>query len=95
MKSVLVEDTEHCYVCGSPYVQAHHVIYGTANRQISDRYGYIVPLCAEHHTGRVGAHHNKDLNMHLKRMAQRHFEEHEGTREDFIRIFGKNYITEE
>lgn len=93
MKSVLVEDTSRCYVCGRTPVDGHHTIYGTSNRKISDKFSYIVPLCIDHHTGQNGVHNgNKKLDIHLKQMTQKHFEEHHGSREDFIRLFGKSYL---
>ena len=82
----------NCIVCGSPYVQIHHCIYGTANRRLSDKYGLIVPLCSEHHTGMSGVHFQKDFDTWLKQQAQKRFEEVHGTREDFRRIFGKSYL---
>jgi hypothetical protein len=91
-KSVLIEDLETCCVCGSPHVQLHHVLYGVGNRQIADRYGYIVPLCLEHHTGNGGVHFNNEMDLHFKQMAQEHFETHHGSREDFIKIFGRSYL---
>lgn len=91
-KSIPAFKCSSCYVCDSPYVQIHHIIYGTANRQISDKYGYVIGLCQEHHTGRQGVHFNKQLDMQLKRMAQEHFEANYGTREDFIKTFGKSFI---
>lgn len=90
--SVVVKDMKHCYVCGSPYVQIHHIFYGTANRKISDQYGYVVPLCQEHHTGSTGVHFNKPLDLHLKELSQEHFEANYGTREAFIKEFGRSYI---
>ena len=93
MKSVLVEDTSKCYVCGRTQVDGHHCIYGTGKRKIADKYSYIVPLCLDHHTGQHGVHNgNKELDIHLKQLAQKHFEEHHGSREDFIRVFGKSYL---
>ena len=91
-KSVMTEDMEHCFVCGSPYIQTHHVLYGAGNRIIADRYGYIIPLCLEHHTGNGGVHFNEEMDLHFKQMAQEHFEKHHGTREDFIKVFGKSYL---
>lgn len=91
-KSAIVKCMENCFVCGSPYVQIHHIFYGTANRKISDRYGYVLPLCQEHHTGQTGVHFNKDMDLHFKRLAQEHYEANHGTREDFRREFGKSYL---
>ena len=73
-------------------MEVHHILYGTANRKISDRYGYIVPLCQEHHRGGTGVHFNKALDDHLKQLAQKHFEENHGSREEFREVFGKSYL---
>lgn len=89
---MIVKDTKHCYVCGSPNIQIHHCFYGTANRKISDKYGLTIPLCQEHHTGRTGTHFNKELDTHLKKFAQEYYEEHYGTREEFRVEFGKSYL---
>jgi hypothetical protein len=91
-KSVVIEDMEHCFVCGSSKVQVHHIFFGTANRRISDKYGYVAPLCAAHHTGDAGVHFNKDFDLYLKKLAQAHFESQIGTREDFRKVFGKSWL---
>ena len=83
---------DNCMVCGSPYVQIHHVIYGTANRKLSDKYGLVVPLCQEHHTGQTGVHFNKKLDLFLKKEGQRKFEQEYGNGKDFRTIFGKSYL---
>lgn len=85
-------DKKECYVCGSPYVENHHIFYGTANRKQSDKYGLTVWLCPEHHRGRSGVHFNKDLDMHLKKLAQEYFEAHIEGRDTFMAIFGKSWI---
>ena len=93
VKPVLFEDMEHCYVCGSNHVHWHHIFYGTANRKISDRLGYVAPLCGMHHNmSNDGVHFNKAFDLHLKRMAQEHFERNNGTRDDFIKLIGRNYL---
>lgn len=40
---------EHCKLCGSPYVEIHHCLHGTANRKKADKYNLVIPLCHEHH----------------------------------------------
>ena len=35
-KSIIVDDMEHCKLCGSPYVEIHHCLHGTANRKKAD-----------------------------------------------------------
>ena len=89
--SVLVEDQEHCIICGRDVINRHHVFHGTANRKLADEDGYWVPLCQPHHTGRNGVHFNHDLDLRLKREAQEHFEQTH-TREAFIRRYGKSYL---
>lgn len=81
-----------CVVCGSPNVQRHHVICGTANRKKSDKYGYIIPLCFEHHVGGNGIHRNRGMELYWIQTAQRHFERFFGSREDFIKEFGKSWL---
>lgn len=91
MESIITDDMEHCLICGSPYVQIHHVIGGTANRKLSDKYKLVVPLCREHHTGNSGVHFDKAFDRELKRQAEWRWIEEYGTEEDFIKIFGKSY----
>jgi hypothetical protein len=59
---------------------------------MSDKYDCVVALCVEHHTGNLGVHHNKELDMHLKKLAQKKFEQVHGNRRDFMQVFGKNYL---
>ena len=89
MKSI-IQDEKKCMVCGSPYVELHHIIHGTANRKLSDKYGLTCWLCREHHTGNTGVHFDKNFDLELKKYAQHRFnEEYE---EDFRTVFGKSYL---
>lgn len=91
-KSIIVDSMDNCFVCGSPYAEVHHCIYGNANRKLSDKYGLIVPLCHEHHRGQTGVHFNRDFDISLKKLAQEKFEAKFGARNEFIKVFGKSYI---
>ena len=107
MKSIIQYNKE-CFVLSNnlvnaPYnehgdyydLECHHIFFGTANRKLSEKYGLKVWLCKEFHTGSNGVHNNRVLDLLLKEIAQRKFEEYyKGTynRSDFIRIFGKNYL---
>ena len=86
-----------CIVCGNPIVQRHHVFHGSGRRQAAEKYGYVVMLCARHHTGDDGIHQhkNRQYDLNLMRAAQRHFEENYGDRQDFIREFGKSWLEDE
>ena len=83
---------EQCVICGSPYVEHHHIFHGTSRRKFADKYGYIIPLCHEHHTGQSGIHFNRELDLEWMQKAQAHYESHYGTRADFIRECGKSYL---
>lgn len=92
MKSIIQKEKE-CYVCKTTFnLQEHHIIYGTSNRKQSEKYGLKVWLCRGHHTGSTGVHFNKPLDLHLKKLAQEHFEAEYGTRERFREVFGKSYL---
>lgn len=91
MKSILQENKE-CLVCRSTNVALHHVFFGTANRKKSDEYGLVVFLCQRHHnTSNAGVHFNKQLDLKIKQMAQRKFEEIYG-HEKFMQEFGRNWL---
>lgn len=85
---------DYCTVCGKPYAHLHEIFYGTGERQLSIKYGLQIRLCEEHHNspGGMNPHHNKAINDKLKREGQMKFESLYGSREDFRRIFGKNYL---
>ena len=91
-KSIIVESMDNCFVCGSPYVEVHHIMYGTANRKLSDKYGLIIPLCQEHHRGQTGVHFKRDLDIYLKKLAQEKYNSVYGTDRSFLEVFGKNYL---
>lgn len=91
MKSIL-QQNKHCWVCGNPYTEEHHVIYGTGKRELSEKYGLKVYLCYIHHRGKDGVHSgNKTLDIALKKYAQIQFEKTH-SREEFIQIFRRNYL---
>lgn len=95
MKSIMNTCKGTCYVCGRVgYTHEHHVFYGIANRRLSEKYGLKVDLCFMHHEGTpMGVHGgNQELNQRLKQEAQRAFENQHGSRDEFMKIFGKNYL---
>ena len=49
--------------------------FGTANRKISDQYGFVVYLCRYHHEGDYGVHgkYGDTLNKELKQKFQKLF----------------------
>ena len=92
MKSVIQIDKECFYCRTTQNLHSHHIFFGVSNRKNSETYGMKVWLCQEHHTGRAGVHHNRDMDLALKEMAQRDFEKLFGDRETFRKIFGKSWL---
>lgn len=95
MKSI-IQENKGCWVCGTTQdIHEHHILYGTANRRLSEKYGLKVWLCGKHHNlSNEGVHFNKELDRRLKVLAQKRFEE-EYPNESFLRIFGRNYIAKD
>lgn len=95
MDSILQSKRE-CYVTKDTNgLHVHHVFYGTANRKLSEKYGLKVWLRYDWHNGsNYGVHNgNTILDEKLKKAAQEKAMEVYGwTKEDFIHIFGKNYL---
>ena len=91
MKSIM-QTEQCCYICGSTRnLELHHVMSGTANRRLSDRYGLVVFLCRDHHTGSIGVHNDIILKQRLERDAQRAYESIYGHRA-WMQMFRKNYL---
>lgn len=89
--SIFTDDLEHCIICGNKKDNLHEIIYGS-NRLNSMKYGFVIPLCFNHHVGNRGIHSNRELDSFYKRKCQKYFEDNIGDRIDFIRIFGKSYL---
>lgn len=89
--SIIYNDLTKCAVCGSKLgINKHEVFYGSY-RQNSIKYGMVIPLCQEHHTGNNGIHNNRDIDLYFKRLFQSEFEKTH-TRDEFIKLFGKSYL---
>lgn len=94
MSRSIISNSPECLVCQTTFnLHKHHIFFGTANRKLSEKYGCWCFLCADHHNmSDAGVHFNKALDLKLKRYAQEKWENENGTREDFIRTFGKSYL---
>lgn len=88
MKSI-IQLKKVCYLCGanSP-LHLHHCLSGSARKKC-DEDKLTIYLCPSCH--RL-VHDNYENLLLLKRVAQRKYEEVIGTREQFIKRYGKNYL---
>ena len=68
MKSI-IQNRKACYICSRQYgLHDHHIYFGIGRRSISEKNGFKVWLCQEHHTGSTGVHgkHGHDIDLFLK-----------------------------
>ncbi len=78
-----------CAVCGCKDNLTWHEIYSGAYRQNSMKYGMCLRLCAKCHSQ---YQEDSDFNDFWKKEGQEYWESKIGTREEFIGVFGKNYL---
>ncbi len=98
MESIIQKDKEHCFICGMNAnlepLDCHHV-FGASNRKKSEQYGLKVYI---HHNkchifGEYSVHKNAKVDRALKKLVQEKAMRRYGwSTEQFIGIFGKNYI---
>ncbi len=98
MQSIIQTDLDRCFLCGLPAngdpLDWHHC-FGGANRKKSEKYGLKVLL---HHNrchifGRHAVHQDHASMLYVQRIAQSAaMDAYKWTTDDFIQIFGKNYI---
>lgn len=92
--SVLTDDMHSCYITHLPVVHIHHVFNGS-RKAASEKRGFLVPLHLTLHTNGPDSVHmkpNQGLDLRLKQECQRYYKEHYGTREEFIKEFGRSYL---
>lgn len=91
--SILQDDLSCCFQCGHSDMKLdRHEVFHGSNRQKSKRFGLWVMLCHDA-CHLYGVHKYAVLDKRLKEKAQRKAMEHYGwTTEDFIKVFGKNYL---
>lgn len=87
--SLFTDDLETCITCGKHATDINELFRGR-NRQNSMKWGLCIPMCRECHTFITN---NNKLENKWKILGQKKCMEHYTmTTEDFISIFGRNYI---
>ena len=90
-KSILSTE-RRCYLCGSQQMLEEHHIYAGPLRKTSEKHGFKVYLCHYcHNEPPNGVHFCEERNLFLKRKCQREYEKTH-SRQDFMRIIGRNYL---
>ena len=93
MKSIL-QVTEQCFFCGSKgQLETHHIFFGNPGRQISEKHGFKIRLCPDcHRLNENSPHRNRTADLELKCICQKEYERQGHSREEFIRLIGRNYL---
>lgn len=93
-KSILQKDDSHCFFCHSNVWLEWHHVFGAFAKKKSEQYGLMVRLCHTcHNEPPFGVHQNKEIRRKLQAFAQQKAMDHyDLTKEEFISLFGKNYL---
>ena len=85
--SIIANNLDKCYICGAKKEDLHEIFAGK-NRQMSMKYGLVIPVCRKCHRM---IPKDKTLNEKLHKVGQKAFEKKYKT-ENFVKIFEKNYL---
>ena len=95
MSKNILQTEKECFITGSTYnLHKHHIYFGNPGRRISEENGFWVYLVGRLHNQSDDGVHCKNghkLDMKLKRICQRKFEETH-SREEFMKLIGRNYL---
>lgn len=84
--SLFTSNLDVCIVCGKPKEHLHEVFFG-ANRQVSIKYGLVIPICSKYHR----MIHNDAILQDMWHVRGQEIFEMIYPELDFVSIFGQNY----
>ena len=103
----MTDNLDVCYYCGTTEnVELHHCIHGNKeNRSLATQYHLLIGCCSQCHRGIYGIHgkYGKEKDLKLQAEAQDVWEKRrvrkgkskpESVRQEWIDIFGIDYIKE-
>lgn len=92
----IIQSDKKCFVCGRQTGLDSHHIFGGSYRTASEKLGLKVWLCHDtcHIFGKNAVHQSKQMSDYLKQVGQQKFLETYGDTEEFIKIFGQNFLKE-
>ena len=89
----IMSDEKMCFICETTLNLNRHEVFFGPNRQKSKEDGCWCYLCtSHHHMGPNSPHQSKEIDLQLKRMCQRRWEKKYGTRDDFIKRYGRSWL---
>ena len=78
-KGIVTDYPGICFICGRPSEAEHHLVFGTAGRELSEKDGLKVPVCND-------CHNMGDILCRHKTMASASEIAAEGSRVNFFTI---------
>lgn len=99
-KESLMQKGKYCYLCYEKYgkynyraLHKHHALHGSANRALAEADGLYIYACLGCHELDKDAIHNcYATDLSVMQQAQRVYEEKLGSREAFIKRYGKSFL---
>lgn len=94
-KGIVTEYKNICFFCGEPSECEHHLLFGISIKPLAEKDGLKVPSCNRCHnfgdiSGRI--HDNPMAEKLSKMLGQAVFENKIGTREEFMKRYGRSYL---
>lgn len=95
---MITEFIENCAICNKPATEVHHLIFGTANRRLSDQDGLTMPCCRSCHEK---IHRDHELQVMSQIAGQLAYEKkvlaeydlsEEKARHSFMVRYGRSYL---
>ncbi len=92
-KSIIQQGDPRCFFCGKRTgLERHHVMSGTANRKLAEKYGLWIWCCNYDHTDpKDGVQYNREKADRLKSIGQIAFEA-KHSHDEWMQLFRKNYL---
>jgi len=84
--------SETCEICRMPAHHLHHVFSGISNRSMSTKYDFTMYVCYRCHKR---MHDSPYFALKYKIMFQKLYEKKYGTRDQFIKEFGRSWILDD
>ena len=95
MKNIVTKYTDICFFCGRPAECQHHLIFGRGLRSLAEEDGLKIPACNKHHNmgkNTEKIHGNPMAEKLSKMLGQAVWEKEYGSREEFLKRYGRNYL---
>ncbi len=80
---------KRCYNCGTTYGLTVEHLLGGSTRRLCDEDKLVVPLCFNCHRKKTD---DAKWTLEYRQLGQRVYEAKIGTREQFMKRYGKNYL---